>query len=292
MNQHNSIMKTKFLTALFLLSSILTWAQMKTPETPKDVIQLIKKNVTCKWADKTVDTFKAGNPQTKLKGTATCMFADMNVLKEAVQKGCNLIITHEPVFYNHLDQTSSFENDPVFKEKMEFIEKNDLVIFRFHDHIHRTEPDGISKGMIREMDLEPHAVNGSQTNFKIPEISLKKFSKELKNKLGLETIRIIGNPEMKFKKLAFMAGAPGGQRHMQLLRNQEVEVLIAGEAPEWETYLYANDAVAQGKNKAVIFLGHIKSEEAGMKYAAEWLDDIVEGVPVIFIENKPNFKTL
>ncbi|MEE4285775.1 MAG: hypothetical protein V2I31_06490, partial [Mariniphaga sp.] len=70
-----------------------------------------------------------------------------------------------------------------------------------------------------------------------------------------------------------------------------VEVLIAGEAPEWETYLYANDAVNQGKNKAVIFLGHIKSEEAGMAYCAEWLRGFVTEVPVHFIKNRPNFKT-
>ena len=67
---------------------------------------------------------------------------------------------------------------------------------------------------------------------------------------------------MKFKNLAFTAGAPGGQRHIQMLGNPDVEVLVAGEAPEWETYLYANDAVSQNKKKAVIFLGHIKSEEA------------------------------
>jgi len=107
----------------------------------------------------------------------------------------------------------------------------------------------------------------------------------------LETIRVIGNPEMKFTKLAFMAGAPGGQSHIQMLKNPDVEVILAGEAPEWETYLYANDAVNQGKNKAVIFLGHIKSEEAGMEYCAQWLKTFITGVPIHFIENKANFVT-
>jgi putative NIF3 family GTP cyclohydrolase 1 type 2 len=89
-----------------------------------------------------------------------------------------------------------------------------------------------------------------------------------------------------------MAGAPGGQRHIQMLKNKDVEVILAGEANEWETYLYASDAAALGKNKAVIFLGHIKSEEAGMEYCAEWLQTFVKGVPIRFIENKPNFRTL
>ncbi|WP_175552546.1 hypothetical protein [Tangfeifania diversioriginum] len=43
---------------------------------------------------------------------------------------------------------------------------------------------------------------------------------------------------------------------------------------------------------AVIFLGHIKSEEAGMKYCAEWLQTFVKDLPIHFIENQPNFNTL
>ncbi|HSH19818.1 MAG TPA: hypothetical protein VLA03_05175, partial [Draconibacterium sp.] len=60
----------------------------------------------------------------------------------------------------------------------------------------------------------------------------------------------------------------------------------------WETYLYVNDAVALGKSKAVIFLGHIKSEEAGMEFCAQWLKGFVSGVPIVFIENKANFTEL
>jgi len=284
-------MKTKLFIILLLLSSLFLSAQTNSPKTPQEVVSLIKKNVTCTWATQTVDNFKAGDPNSTLKGIATCMFADMKTLKEAVKLGCNFIITHEPVFYNHLDETASFANDPVYQEKAKYIKENNLVIFRFHDHIHSNEPDGISAGMINKLELEKYATDGSQTFFKVPESTVAKYSKELKKKFGLESIRIIGNPEMKFTKLAFMAGAPGGQSHIKMLKNPDVEVIIAGEAPEWETYLYANDAVELGKNKAVIFLGHIKSEEAGMEYCAKWLGTFVSDVPIHFIENKPNFMT-
>jgi putative NIF3 family GTP cyclohydrolase 1 type 2 len=284
-------MKTKLFIILLLLSSLFISAQSNQPKTPEEVVNLIKKNVTCDWATQTVDNFKTGDPNTRLKGIAVCMFADMQTLKTAVEKSCNFIITHEPVFYNHLDETASFANDPVYQEKAKFIKDNNLVIFRFHDHIHMTKPDGISVGMIDKLGLKDYSVNGSLTHFKVPEKTVAGYAKELKKKFDLESIRTIGNPEMKFTKVAFMAGAPGGQRHIQMLQNPDVEVIIAGEAPEWETYLYTNDAAALGKNKAVIFLGHIKSEEAGMEYCAEWLGTFVSGVPIHFIENKPNFVT-
>ncbi len=283
-------MKTK-IASLFLLLPLFICAQTTRPKTPEEVVTLIKKNVTCDWATETVDNFKTGDPNTPLKGIAVCMFADMQTLKSAVKQGCNFIITHEPVFYNHLDETASFSNDPVYNEKAKYIKENNLVIFRFHDHIHMTKPDGISVGMINKLGLKEYSVNSSLTNFKVQQKTVAGYVKELKKKFDLESIRFIGNPEMKFTKIAFMAGAPGGQRHIQMLQNPDVEVIIAGEAPEWETYSYANDAVAQNKNKAVIFLGHIKSEEAGMEYCAEWLGTFVSGVPIHFIENKSNFLT-
>lgn len=284
-------MKTKIVSIMCLLLPLFICAQTTQPKTPEEVVSLIKKNVTCDWAIQTVDNFKTGDPNSDLKGITVCMFADMQTLKTAVEKGCNFIITHEPVFYNHLDETASFVNDPVYQAKAKYIKDNNLVIFRFHDHIHMTKPDGISVGMIDKLGLKDYSVNGSLTHFKIAEKTVSEYAKELKKIFDLESIRCIGNPEMKFTKITFMAGAPGGQRHIQMLQNPDVELVIAGEAPEWETYLYTNDAVALGKNKAVVFLGHIKSEEAGMEYCAKWLGTFITGVPIHFIENKPNFKT-
>lgn len=282
----------KSIFAIVLLFPLFLAAQENKPSTPEEVVSLIKNHVTCNWQKETVDVFKAGDPQSKLKGIAVCMFADMPTLEKAVEMGCNFIITHEPVFYSHLDGTENLQNNAVFKEKMNFIKKYNLVIFRFHDHIHATEPDGIYMGMIEQLNLKPYAIDESPVHYKLPEQTVASYAETLKNALGLETIRIIGNPEMKFTKMALMVGAPGGQRHINMLNRDDVEVLVAGEASEWETYLYANDAVALGKNKAVIFLGHVKSEEAGMKYCTKWLKSFVSDVPIKFIENKLNFTTL
>jgi hypothetical protein len=66
----------------------------------------------------TVDTLKGGDPSTPVTGIATTFLDTMDVLREAVKRGDNLIITHEPTFYNHRDETAAFANDPVYKENM------------------------------------------------------------------------------------------------------------------------------------------------------------------------------
>ncbi|GAP70622.1 putative GTP cyclohydrolase 1 type 2, NIF3 family [Bacteroidales bacterium 6E] len=282
-------MKTKII--LIILLGCLSF-QMKAQSsqlTANQVIDHIKKAVTSPWLSETVDTFKSGNPDDKVTGVAVCMFADMETLKEAVNRSCNLIITHEPVFYSHLDATEPIKNDPVFAEKMRFIEKHGLIIWRFHDHWHMTSPDGISVGMIRKLGWEKYRTTPNRQLFKLPETSLKDLASQLHDLFKTNTLRVIGDPDMKFSRVAFSAGAPGGSRHIATLGQQDVEVLVAGEASEWETYMYANDARQQGQKKAVILLGHIPSEEAGMEYCAEWLSGLVPSVPVTFIANKEVF---
>jgi len=72
------------------------------------------------------------------------MMATYNVRQRA-DAGDNLIITHEPTFYGHMDQSAALVNEKgaVLAAKA-FIEKHHLVIWRFHDLWHARTP-----GMIR-----------------------------------------------------------------------------------------------------------------------------------------------
>jgi hypothetical protein len=58
---------------------------------------------------------------------------------------------------------------------------------------------------------------------------------------------------------------------------------VIGEVPEWETIEYVSDAAAQGKRKALILMGHIPSEQAGMENCAEWLKTFIKDVKIGFV---------
>lgn len=83
-----------------------------------------------------VDVFKSGDPTQVVTGIVTTFTATMNVLRQVVDLGANLVITHEPTFYDHRDQTAWLENDPVYAAKRAFIEQHKLTIWRFHDYWH------------------------------------------------------------------------------------------------------------------------------------------------------------
>jgi putative NIF3 family GTP cyclohydrolase 1 type 2 len=257
--------------------------------TAEQVIATILKKTGNNPLPNTVDVFKEGDPQTPVTGIITCMFATMEVLKQAVDKKCNLIIVHEPLYYNHLDETKTLQNDPVFLEKNHFINDHKLVIWRFHDNIHMMRPDGIETGMILKLGWKDYVVKGTTNQFVLPEMTLQDLLKNLKQVFPKNAFYVVGNPEMKLTKVRYAAGAPGSARHISLLEDKNVDVVVAGEAQQWETYEYMRDAVDQGRKKAIIFLGHINSEEAGMDYCATWLKGFITNIPVYFVECGPSF---
>jgi putative NIF3 family GTP cyclohydrolase 1 type 2 len=273
------------------MRGLSTAAQEKQP-TAREVITAIQEHVGVPWKTETVDTFKAGNPETRVTGIAVTMMATLDVLQRAAAKGQNLVITHEPTFYNHLDRPEGMdENDAVWKEKREFIEKNGLVIWRFHDHWHQRKPDGILVGMVQALGWEKYQSAENPHLFTVPETTLEKLAADVAKRLETPVLRVVGNPEMKVTKLALSPGSAGFERETQALELENVEVLLVGETREWETVEYAADAVTEGKRKALIVIEHVPSEQAGMEECARWLKTFVKDVPIEFVATKQPFWT-
>jgi putative NIF3 family GTP cyclohydrolase 1 type 2 len=164
-----------------------------------------------------------------------------------------------------------------------WIDKHGLIAWRFHDHWHRRRPDGIYEGMVKELEWNEFRRPDNPALFTVPETTVAALAKQLESRFDHAAIRVVGNPGMRCAKLALSPGAPSSMTHIKLLRRDDVEVLVAGESPEWETVEYVRDAAAEGKGKAVIFLGHVNSEEAGMDECAKWLKGFVSEVPVQFV---------
>lgn len=252
-----------------------------------DIVDKIKSHITVSWADETVDTFKSGGANSRISGIATTFLANLDVLQRARAKGLNMVITHEPTFYNHFDEKERYGDDPVLKAKLRFIEENNMVVWRFHDHWHMTDPDGIYKGVVDQLNWNDY--RKEKNLFVIPETSLRELAEMLKGVFKIKTMRMIGDPEMRVKNVGIRLGAPGSLAQIALLKRDDVSVLIGGESPEWETVEYVRDAIAAGMDKALIFLGHAISEEPGMAYCAEWLKEFITEVPVEFIPAKEPF---
>lgn len=279
-------MKKLYSVLVFISLSILTAFSQPTAE---EIISAIIKQTGAKQIPNTVDVIKEGDPQTRVKGIVTTMFATMDVLKKAVEMNCNLIIAHEPLYYSHLDETKTLQNNSVFLQKQKYIMDNKLVIWRFHDYIHSMRPDGIMEGMVTKLGWKEFMVGNNYSQFTMPETTLGGVLADLKKTFPQSTFYVIGDKDLKVRNVRFAPGAPGSSMHIRLLEDSNVDVVVAGESQQWETYEYARDAVSQGKNKAIIFLGHVASEEAGMESCASWLKGFIKDIPINFVESGPAY---
>lgn len=257
--------------------------------TAGQVIDRIKANVGIPWRDQTVDNIIAGSSDTPIKGIATTMMATLDVIQRAAANGRNMVITHEPTFFSHLDQTDQLQQDLTFQYKRDFLSKHEMVVFRFHDHWHGHRPDGIATGMIKELGWEKYANPDNSRLFTFPETPLADFAKAMQTKLKIRTMRVLGDPKLPVKRVMTNWGYASQMPGIQFFAEPDVDVLIVGETREWELVEYAEDAVISGKKKGLIVLGHIVSEQAGMKYCAEWLKGFIKEVPIEFIEAREPF---
>ena len=192
--------------------------------TSRDVIARIQKNVGVEWKEPTVDTFKAGDPDRPVTGVAVTMMATLAVLKRAAAAGCNLVITHEPTFYDHRDETATLEgeNDAVLAAKQKFIREHGLVVFRFHDYWHARRPDGIYAGMIRALGWERWRKAGSDRFFVTPGTTVGRLASDIKRRLRINAVRIVGAT-----KIFALAESLGGGESLvevpQAMTHQSVE---------------------------------------------------------------------
>ncbi len=278
---------------LLLLSTLSAVAQTAKP--PLTAAQLMQRVIAATGAtppSDTVDTLKAGDPSTVVTGIATTFMDTFPVLEQAVASGKNLVITHEPTFYNHRDEQATLADDPVLKQKLAYIRDHHLVVWRFHDTWHEREPDGILTGMINQFGWKPYQSSTDRLLFTLPSATVREVAATLQQKTGARSIRIVGNPELRVTHAAALLGAAGSDRQIKLLERNDVELLVVGESREWETVPYVVDADAEGRHKALIILGHEVSEEAGMDECARWLRTLFPGMPVAFIPAREPFTTV
>jgi putative NIF3 family GTP cyclohydrolase 1 type 2 len=253
------------------------------PRTIQDVVDLIIAAVPGAPQKDSVDTFKSGDPEQEVTGIVTAFTATMDVLRKAAEQGANLIITHEPTFYEHRDRTYWLAEDPIYQAKRDFIEQHKLVIWRFHDYWHMHQPDGILTGMVRALGWESYQQPDNSALLLMPGMTLAQLMATLKEKLALPALRVVGEPQQPCERVALLVGAIGGEAQIHLFHYLNTDVVICGETVEWQTCEYVRDAIALGYSKALIIVGHAKSEEEGMRYLVEWLQPKVPEIPINYI---------
>ena len=230
------------------------------------------------WRTQTVDPFKAGDPGAPVRGIATTGMATFDVLRRAAAANRNLVVTHEPTFYNHNDQTSALEQDAIYQAKQRFIKEQNLVVWRFHDHAHMLRPDPLVAGSARALGWTQYASPSEPRIYVLPATTLGALATDIAKRLDARALRVAGDPDMPVRRVAL------GPGYGVPPLTASIDVAIGGEAQEsGGNAQYVLDSTALGQPKGVILLGHMLSEDFGMLEVAEWLRGFVTEVPIEWV---------
>jgi putative NIF3 family GTP cyclohydrolase 1 type 2 len=234
----------------------------------------------------TVDEIVAGNPATPVAGIATVFMATWDILKRARAQNLNMVISHEPTFWSVSDDFSILDNrEPVLMtKKRAWIEANNMVVFRTHDHWHERRPEPMSTTWTNRVGWGKFEEPGGRA-FNVPETTLGALARELEARLKTRNVRVVGDPGMKVRTVA-----RGGHQAVGVLTPLiEYDVVIVSEGREFDSFEYARDANDLGFKRGLIFISHQQGEEYGMQPAEPWVSSIVPEVPVRYLESGEAF---
>ena len=247
--------------------------------TVQDVIDAIIADIPGAPFAETVDTIKVGSPEAEVSGIVTTFVATDRILHFAAEQGANLVISHEPTFFNHEDETGWLDRSPVFRAKHDFAREAGITVWRCHDYAHSMKPDIIVEGVIDALSWEKHRVDSLDPGGLpvIFELNHRPRPTALANEIksGLATSRVLlaGDPDTQCRRVALLVGAIGGRRQIETAIANDVDAMVVGETNEWETPEYFRDAGYQKLKKALLVIGHQPSEEAGMARLAAWIGE-------------------
>jgi putative NIF3 family GTP cyclohydrolase 1 type 2 len=273
--------------------------------TSQHLLEQIQTNVGVPWQSQRSDGFSDGilfgSPGASVTGIATTWTPTLDVLRKAVSLGKNVIICREAPSYSRGERAPLFwrngpapskellENDAVWRAKQEFISKNNLVIIRFADNWDARKTDSQLRGLSRALGWDSfHVSMGSGDDaydsrnvyFRLPTSSLSGLGESIKKKLNVNGVRVIGQPEARVSKVALTHGLLLVADAERILLEPDLDVVVTGDAVEWEAGPYFQDLVIAGKAKGLILLGDEASEEPGSREMAEWLKGFITEIPI------------
>jgi len=289
-SSENNYSRRKFLTSVTALtgaSIVLSQAHQSKGAaylqtyTVKQVIDIIMKEVPGAPFENTVDHLRSGSPDQVVTGIVTTMFPTLEVIEQTAKAGANFIIAHETPFYNNQDETDWLKDDDAYRYKVELLNKHKIAIWRFHDYWHRHQPDGIIMGNLMKLGWDKHYDINKPRLLTLPQpLAIRSIAKLTKDKLGISTVRVVGNLDQKCSLLYLAFGYMDSRRQIAAIQEFKPDLILSGETREWETVERVRDGLKMGQKTSLLVLSHSVSEEAGMEYAAKWLKSKVPGLKI------------
>ncbi len=219
---------------------------------------------------------QCGLTEAEASGALLCLDVTEDVLREAVDLGCNLVVSHHPLLFHGLKQVSDAN---LVQRCIRLAVQNDLCIYSAHTNLDNAE-DGVNYriadklGLIDVQLLEPTTVNLGSRSVKsasavigyLPqgEDSLA-FLQRVKQAFGVEALQHNALLERPIQSVVITGGA--GDFMLEAALRAGADAFITGE-------MHYHVWFGHEQELQIAVVGHYESEQ----YTREIFREIIEGI--------------
>jgi len=211
-----------------------------------------------------------GLTEAEVSGALLCLDVNEQIVDEAIQKGCNLIVSHHPLLFRGLKQISGA--DYVQRCVIKAI-KHDIVVVSMHTNMDNAL-DGVNWKIAEKLDLQERAFfaqksvegfeAGSGVVGMLPQsMQARAFIELVKNQFHCECVHCNALLQRPIRKVAICGGA--GDFLLPDALREGADAFITGEMHYHQYFGYEQQI-------QICVIGHYQSEQ----YTAEIFRDIIQ----------------
>jgi putative NIF3 family GTP cyclohydrolase 1 type 2 len=230
-----------------------------------------------------VDRIITGDASAEVRGIAVVWTPTWAALREARERGCNVVVAHEPTYFTHLD-AEGFEAefarlpavaraavDRTRDEKRRWIEENELVVIRCHDVLDSVR-GGVVDSLAAALGFTANDVVRAVPRYRVVKIDPPMAAADLAQRLattfgalGQPGVAFYGDPKRLVRSLGLGTGY-GCEPWTFVDLGAEMCVTIDDRIKTWTETEWADDS-----GYPMIVIHHGTSEEWGVRQLKEMI---------------------
>lgn len=243
--------------------------------------------------EKTVDTVKIGDPNRPVKKAGVCWYASIETIRAAHAAGCDLLVCHEPTFWEHAAPEQTWRNKAPGTAKRELLESSGMVVLRVHDTWDQWPELGIRDSWAAWLGLEKRVYASKEHNYhavyEIEPQTLRAFARHVAQRieaLGEDSVQVMGDPEREVRRVAIGVGCAVPDTDC-VAAGADVLIMCYDGATYWATRERLHELGA-----AIITVEHGSSEMPGMESLCKHLAEQFPAVSWQYLAEHPRTWTV
>ena len=238
----------------------------------KDIITILEEFAPVALAEEWDNVgLMLGDVESDCKGIMIALDLTSDIITQAENNGCNLIVTHHPFIFRAI---KSIDLSEAKGRAIKRLINSGITVYSMHTNLDKAD-GGINSVLSRILGAENAVNDGLGVLFEIAPVRLADFARFVAEKLGDKSVRLAGDPNKVVKKV-YVVGGSGASEYERA--RECADVLLTGDIKH-HNYI---DAIED--NFALVEFSHYASEII----ATDILSNALEKTGVKIIKAKQN----